>query len=74
MTRPDGQWWDPTFNPITGCSRVSEGCRFCWAFRMALRLAGRCGYPTHQPFRVTFHPSRLREPLSWRKPRVVRRA
>lgn len=61
-------WWDRTWNPITGCSPISEGCEHCWAKRMANRLRGRYGYPQDEPFRVTFHPDRLNDPLRWKKP------
>jgi len=60
-----------TWNPVTGCTKVSPGCEYCYAERMAKRLAGRCGYPADEPFRVTLHSERLEEPLRWRKPRVV---
>jgi len=60
-----------TWNPVTGCSPVSEGCQNCYARRMAKRLAGRCGYPKDDPFRVTLHPERLEEPLGWKKSRHV---
>lgn len=56
------------WNPVTGCSPVSEGCQNCYARRMANRLKGRYGYPKDEPFRVTFHPDRLDEPLRWKKP------
>jgi len=60
-----------TWNPITGCTPISEGCEHCYARRMAQRLAGRYGYPKDDPFRVTFHPDRLDQPLKWKKPRMV---
>lgn len=60
-----------TWNPVTGCSKVSPACAHCYAERMARRLAGRCGYPADESFRVTLHPERLEEPLRWRKPRRV---
>lgn len=60
-----------TWNPITGCTKVSEGCKHCYAERMSKRLAGRFGYPADEPFRVTLHTDRLEEPLRWRKPRTV---
>jgi len=62
-------WTNRVWNPTTGCSPVSEGCRNCYAARMAKRLAGRCGYPAapHQ-FDVTLHPERLDMPLKWKKP------
>ena len=57
-----------TWNPVTGCTPISEGCRNCYAQRMAKRLAGRAGYPADDPFRVTFHENRLDEPLRRKKP------
>jgi protein gp37 len=65
------EWAHKVWNPITGCSPVSEGCQNCYAKRMSKRLAGRCGYPADDPFRVTLHPERLDEPLKWKKPRRV---
>jgi protein gp37 len=62
------EWADRVWNPITGCSSVSEGCQNCYAKRMANRLKGRYGYPKDEPFKVTFHPNRLDEPLHWKKP------
>lgn len=61
-----------TWSPVTGCSHSGmPGCDNCWARRMATRLKGRCGYPADDPFKVTFHPERLEQPLRWRKPRRV---
>jgi protein gp37 len=65
------EWAHETWNPITGCTPISEGCQNCYAKRMAKRLAGRYGYPKDDPFQVTFHPDRLNEPFKWRKPRMV---
>jgi len=65
------EWADEVWNPVTGCSPVSEGCRHCYARRMAQRLKGRFGYPADDPFRVVFHPDVLNKPLSWKKPRRV---
>jgi len=70
LNRPGtkGESW----NPITGCTPISEGCQHCYARRMAKRLAGRCGYPeAPHEFDVTLHPDKLKEPLRWRKPRTV---
>jgi len=61
-----------TWNPITGCTEVSPGCKNCYARRMARRLAGRYGYPeAPHHFDVTLRPDRLDIPLKWRKPRTV---
>ncbi len=65
------EWCDEAWNPITGCSPVSEGCKFCYARRMSNRLKGRFGYPKDEPFRVTFHPDRLEKPFKWHKPRRI---
>ena len=74
------QWTDETWNPTTGCDRVSPGCDHCYAMTMAKRLKGmgqakyqRDGDPkTSGPgFGLTVHPDALDLPLQWRKPRKV---
>ncbi len=70
VKNPDGTKGE-TWNPVTGCTKVSTGCKHCYAERMSKRLAGRYGYPADDPFRVTLHPDRLDQPLRWRKPRRV---
>lgn len=65
------EWTEKTWNPVTGCTPVSEGCANCYAKRMANRLRGRYGYPEDEPFRVTLHRDRLNDPFSWHKPRRV---
>lgn len=65
------EWCDKVWNPVTGCSPISEGCQNCYAKRMANRLRGRCGYPDAEPFNVTFHPDRLEEPMRWRKSQKI---
>ena len=61
-----------SWSPVTGCTPISEGCKFCWAKRMARRLAGRCGYPeAPHHFDVILRPDRLKQPLRWQKPRTV---
>ncbi len=64
-------WATETWSPITGCTPVSPGCANCYAAKMAKRLRGRFGYPQDEPFRVTFHPDRLDQPLRWQKPRRI---
>lgn len=71
MNHTNIEWADATWNPVTGCTPVSEGCQNCYAKRMAQRLRGRRGYPKDEPFRVTLHEDRLKEPLRWRRPRWV---
>lgn len=66
------EWTQETWNPVSGCDPVSEGCRNCYAERMARRLAGRCGYPeAPNHFNITLHPDRLDNPLRWKKPRLI---
>ena len=60
-----------TWNPVTGCTKISAGCQHCYAERMSKRLAGRFGYPADEPFRVTLHPDKIDKPLHWKKPRKV---
>ena len=60
------EWCDKTWNPITGCSKISPACKNCYAEKMSKRLAGRFGYPVDDPFKPgTFHPDKLNEPLKW---------
>lgn len=66
------EWADKVWNPVTGCSKVSQGCKHCYAERMAKRLAGRNGYPpAPDQFKVTLHPEKLDEPFHWKKPARV---
>lgn len=74
------EWTEVTWNPTTGCDRVSQGCDHCYAMALAKRLKA-MGQPRYQRdgdprtsgpgFGVTCHPEALTAPLSWRKPRVV---
>lgn len=66
------EWTDESWNPVTGCTKISPGCKNCYAERMARRLAGRHGYPeAPHHFDVTLRPDRLEQPLGWRKPRMI---
>lgn len=71
MAKTRIDWADKVWNPVTGCTKISEGCRNCYAERMSKRLAGRCGYPKGTPFTVTLHTEKLDEPLKWRKPQRI---
>lgn len=68
MSQTKIEWADAVWNPVTGCTPVSEGCANCYARRFAQRMRGRFGYPKDDPFRVKLHRRRLEEPLRWRKP------
>ncbi len=65
------EWTECTWNPVTGCTKVSPGCLHCYAERMALRLQA-IGHPNYvNGFKVTLHEHMLGLPLKWRKPRMV---
>ena len=65
------EWATETWNPVTGCTKVSEGCKNCYAERMANRLQGQFGYPADDPFRVTLHEDKLDKLKGWEKPRRI---
>ena len=68
----DGQWWDVTWSPISGCTPISEGCQNCYAKRMAQRLKGRYGYPADDPFRPgVMHNDVIHKPAHGKKPRKI---
>jgi len=67
--RTDGQWWDKSYNAITGCTPVSAGCAHCWAHVMAKRFKVLHGSEDFS--RVRFHANRLNQPLRWRRPQRV---
>ena len=62
---------EATWNPVTGCTKISPGCRNCYAERMSKRLAGRYGYDRNDPFQVTYHANRLDQPTRWRKKTMI---
>jgi len=65
------EWTESSWNPVTGCTKVSEGCKHCYAERMAKRLRA-MGQPNYQNgFKVTCHPHTLTLPLKWKKPRTI---
>lgn len=65
------EWTDATWNPITGCTKISPGCDNCYAERFAERFRGVSGHPYESGFDLTLRPGRLDQPLSWRKPRMI---
>lgn len=65
------EWTDATWNPVSGCTKISRGCDFCYAERLAERFRGTAGHPFENGFDLTLRPHKLREPLSWRTPRRV---
>lgn len=65
------EWTDYTWNPVTGCTKISEGCRHCYAERMAKRLLAMRTQRYSRGFEVTLHDDLVRLPLQLRHPRVI---
>jgi len=65
------EWTESTWNPITGCTKLSAGCKFCYAEVMARRLKA-MGQPKYKDgFKLTLHPDTLTEPYTWKKPKMI---
>lgn len=71
MAQSTIEWTELTWNPVTGCSKVSQGCKFCYAEVMARRLQAMGVAKYQDGFNVRTHPESLSEPYSWKKPRIV---
>ena len=65
------EWTDATWNPVTGCTKVSHGCKNCYAERMAVRLKAMRAEKYANGFKITTHESSLNDPLKWKTPRLV---
>ena len=65
------EWTDVTWNPVTGCTKITRGCDHCYAERLAERFRGIPGHPFENGFDLTLRPERLSQPLSWKRPRMV---
>lgn len=65
------EWTEATWNPVTGCSKISAGCKNCYAERMAKRLKAMGNVRYEHGFKVTLHEDLLNAPKKWRSPRVI---
>ena len=65
------EWTDATWNPVTGCNKISPGCKHCYAERLSKRLKATGMAKYRNGFAVTLHPDTLDIPLRWRKPRSI---
>lgn len=65
------EWTDATWNPVTGCTKVSPGCDHCYAETFAERFRGTPGHYFENGFDVQLRPDKLDQPLEWRKPRRI---
>src|SRR6187455_880465 len=65
------EWTESTWNPVTGCDKISPGCKHCYAERMAKRLQsmGQANY--RNGFELTLQPQMLDLPLRWREPKLI---
>jgi protein gp37 len=65
------EWTEMTWNPVTGCTKISQGCKNCYAERMTKRLTAMGSDRYRNGFRVTLHPDSLDTPRKWKQGRVV---
>src|SRR6516164_4767204 len=65
------EWTNATWNPIRGCTKISPGCKHCYAERFAERFRGIPGHPFEQGFDLRLVPGKLSEPLRWATPRMI---
>jgi len=65
------EWTDATWNPLRGCTKISPGCKHCYAETFAERFRGVPGHPYGQGFDLRLVPEKLSEPFQWRQPRTV---
>ncbi len=65
------EWTDSTWNPVTGCTKISPGCKYCYAEVIAERFRGVPNHPYEQGFGMRLWPQRLELPLKWKKPRRI---
>ncbi len=65
------EWTEATWNPVTGCDKVSPGCAHCYAEAFAERWRGIADHPYEQGFDLRIWPNRLGQPLRWKRPRMI---
>lgn len=71
MAKTKIDWTGTTWNPVTGCTKISSGCKFCYAELMAKRLKAMGLKKYRNEFNLTLHPELLKKPYSWKKPRMI---
>ena len=71
MTQSKIEWTKFTWNPTTGCNKVSAGCKFCYAETMAKRLQAMGTEKYNNGFKLTLHENTLKIPYTWKKPKIV---
>ncbi len=71
MSKSSIEWTESTWNPLTGCTKVSDGCKHCYAERMARRLHAMGVDNYRNGFKLTMHPHVLKKPLEWKSPQLI---
>lgn len=71
MSQSKIEWTESTWNPVTGCSKLSPGCQHCYAEKMTFRLKAMGNTKYANGFRVAIHEDTLEAPLSWKTPRTI---
>jgi protein gp37 len=70
-TTTEIEWTNATWNPVTGCTKISPGCDFCYAERFSERFRGVKGHPFEFGFDLMLRPDRLEQPLTWKKSKMI---
>jgi protein gp37 len=65
------EWTDATWNPVTGCTKITAGCDNCYAARFSERWRGIPGHPFEQGFDLKLRPERMAQPLAWKRSRMI---
>ena len=65
------EWTNSTWNPVTGCSKISSGCKNCYASTFSERFRGTPGHYFENGFDLTLRPDKLVDPINWKKPSII---
>lgn len=71
MAQSSIEWTEQTWNPVTGCTKISPGCKFCYAEKFAARLQSMGVENYRNGFKLTPHPHMIEKPLEWKKPSII---
>jgi protein gp37 len=71
MAHSSIEWTEQTWNPVTGCTKISPGCEFCYAEKFAYRLQAMGADNYKNGFKLTLHRHMLEKPLGWKKPSII---
>ncbi len=71
MSASSIEWTDATWNPVTGCTKISPGCKLCYAERLSARLKAMRQVKYRNGFELTLHADALDAPLAWKRPRTI---